>query len=225
VALASERDDYVVLAALKGQPVLVSFEQGKGRVVLGTVSESFTNAGLKQAGNPELVLNILALARNKGAVWFDEWHHGLQSGEQVLGPAEFLRFTPVGRSLLFVTFAIVLVLFLQGRGFGRPVPLPQEIKRRGALEHVTGIANLSRRAAHRQAALMHYHQQLKRKLGQRYRLDPAMDDRDYVDALAGYNPSLAKDELLNLLQRLKRREVGETEMVHLAAEASNWIDQ
>lgn len=220
----SERDDFVVLVAHHGQPVLVSFEQGEGRVILGTMSESFTNAGLKQPGNPELVLNILALAQTQGTIWFDEWHHGIRSGNQILGPSEFLRRTPVGRSLLFVAFAVFVVLFIQGRGFGRPVPLPQEIKRRGALEHVTGIANLSRRAAHRSAVMMHYHQQIKRKLGQRYRLDPGMDDKEYVDALAGYKSDLNKDELLNLLKRLKRKDVSETEMVNLAAEASKWID-
>lgn len=224
MALASERDDFVVLAAFKGEPVLISFEQGNGRVILGTISESFTNAGLKQEGNPELVLNIFALAPNKGAVWFDEWHHGLQSSEQILGPTEFLRSTPVGRSLLFTAFAILTVFFLQGRGFGRPVPLPQEIKRRGALEHITGVANLSRRAAHRPAVMMRYHQQLKRKLGQRYRLDPGMDDKEYVDILAGYNPSLDQDELLNLLNRLSRKDINATEMVHLAREVSKWID-
>lgn len=223
-ALQSERDDFIVLVTYQGQPVVVSFEQGQGRVILGTVAGSFTNAGLKQPGNPELVLNILALAQTKGPVWFDEWHHGLRTGEQILGPSEFLRRTPVGRSLLFIVFAVLIVLFMQGRGFGRPVPLPQEIRRRGALEHVTGVANLSRRAAHRSAVMMHYHQQIKRKLGQRYRLDPNMNDREYVDELAGYNASLNKDELLNLLSRLKREEVNETQMVHLAAEAAKWID-
>ena len=224
IALSSERDDYVTLVSLQSQPVLVSFEQGKGRVILGTVTESFTNFGLKQAGNPELVLNILALAKTKGTVWFDEWHHGLQSGEQVLGPTEFLRRTPVGRSLLFVTFAVFLAFFLQGRGFGRPVPLPQEIKRRGALEHVTGIANLSRRAAHRSSVMMQYHNQIKRKLGQRYRLDPAMADEDYVNMLAVYNPSMDKNELLNLLKRLRRANLSESEMVNRAGEAAKWID-
>ncbi|RPJ27997.1 MAG: DUF4350 domain-containing protein [Chloroflexi bacterium] len=222
--LQSDRDDFVVLVAYQGQPVLVSFEQGQGRVILGTITESFTNAGLKEAGNPEFVLNVLALARTRGAVWFDEWHHGLRSGAEILGPGEFLRQTPVGRSLLFVAFVVLLVLFIQGRSFGRPVPLPQEIKRRGAWEHVTGIANLSRRAAHRSAVMMHYHQQIKRKLGQRYRLDPGMDDKEYVEALAGYNSSLAKDELLNLLKRLQPNDVSEAEMVHLAVEAAKWID-
>lgn len=225
MALASERDDYIVLAAFDGEPVLVAFEQGNGRVILGTIAMSFTNAGLKQTGNPELVLNVLALARNRGAVWFDEWHHGLRSGQQILGPAAFLRFTPVGRALLFAAFAVVIVFFLQGRAFGRPVPLPQEIKRRGALEHVTGIANLSRRAAHRSAVMMHYHQQIKRRLGQRYRLDPCMEDKEYVDALTGYIPSLDKDALLSLLIGLKRKNISETEMVHFARESSKWIDK
>lgn len=224
VALASTRDDYVTLVTYDGKPVLVSFELGAGRVILGTLTQSFTNAGLKQSGNPELVLNILALAQERGTIWFDEWHHGEQSSAQVLGPGEFLRSTPVGRSLLFVTFAVFITLFMQGRGFGRPVPLPQEIKRRGALEHVTGIANLSRRAAHRSAVMMHYHDQLKRKLGHRYRLDPSMDDEQYINTLAGYNSSLDRSELLNLLKRLKRRDVSEAEMVHLAGEAAKWID-
>jgi hypothetical protein len=96
IALGSERDD-TWLVSHQNRPVLVSFEQGEGRVILGTIANSFTNAGLKQAGNPELVLNILALAREKGAVWFDEWHHGVQSGEQILGPTEFLRETPFAR--------------------------------------------------------------------------------------------------------------------------------
>ncbi len=128
VGLRSTRNDYVVLATKKGEPVLVSFDQGKGRVILGTVPAAFTNAGLKQAGNPELVLNILALAKTKGTVWFDEWHHGQRNQEQILGPAEFLRRTPIGHALLFSVLVIFLGLFIQGRGFGRPVPLPQEIK-------------------------------------------------------------------------------------------------
>ena len=224
VGLRSGRDDYVVLVTQNGEPVLISFDQGQGRVILGTMSTAFTNAGLKQAGNAELVLNVLALARTKGKIWFDEWHHGLRNQEQILGPSEFLRRTPIGHALFFSVLVIFLGLFIQGRGFGRPVPLPQEIKRRGALEHITGIANLSRRASHRSAVMLHYHQQIKRKLGQRYRLDPNMDDKQYVDALAAYNPSLDKEKLSSLLQRLKGRNISETEMVHLAAEAAEWID-
>ena len=71
---------------------------------------------------------------------------------------------------------------------------------------------------------MYYHNQIKRKLGQRYRLDPSTDDELYVSTLAGYNPALDKHELLDLLNRLKRRNVNEAEMVRLAVEAAKWID-
>jgi len=224
IGLVSERDDFVVLLTYQGLPVLVSFELGEGRVILGTITEPFTNAGLKQPGNPELVLNTLGLTKNKGGIWFDEWHHGEQSGQQVLGPSDFLRRTPVGHALLFIALAILIVLFMQGRRFGRPVPLPKEIKRRGAIEHVTGIANLSRRAAHRSAVMMNYRQQIKRKLGHRYRLDPGTDDEEYVRKLHEYNPGIDKNELLNLLKRLKQSHINETEMVKLAVEAAKWID-
>jgi hypothetical protein len=73
--------------------------------------------------------------------------------------------------------------------------------------------------------MLQYHQQIKRKLGQRYRLDPNMDDREYVDTLAAYNASLEKDGLFSLLKRLKQKDISEPEMVHLAAEASKWIDK
>ena len=72
--------------------------------------------------------------------------------------------------------------------------------------------------------MMHYHQQIKRKLGQRYRLDPNLNDKEYVDTLASYNPDLDKDELLSLLNRLQNKNPNEAEMVRLAAEAAKWID-
>lgn len=225
VGLQSQRDNLIPLLTYQGDPILISFEQGNGRVILGTIIESFTNAGLKRAGNPELVLNILALAPVDGAIWFDEWHHGVRDGNQILGPGEFLRRTLIGRSILFATLLIFLALFMQGRSFGRPMPLPQEIKRRGAMDHITGIANLSRRAAHRSAVMQHYYQQLKRKLGQRYRLNPSLEDQQYVDLLAGYNPSIDKEALLKVFKHLKKKDISETEMVDFAAEASRWIDR
>ena len=173
LCFSSERDDFVVLAAYQGQPVLISFEQGKGRVILGTVPDPFTNAGLKKAGNPELVLNILALARVKGTVWFDEWHHGVQSGCRNPGT----RRVPAPDSGGSRHYCLLCLSFLSCSSF-RDAALagPCRSRRRSNAaarwEHVTGIANLSRRAAHRSAVMMQYHQQIKRKLGQRYRLDP-----------------------------------------------------
>ncbi|MEW6030964.1 MAG: DUF4350 domain-containing protein [Chloroflexota bacterium] len=219
--LRTDRTDFVAHLALAERPVIVSFERGKGRVILSTVAHPFSNLGLKEAGNAELVLNLVSLAVRRGAVWFDEWHHGIQNN--ILGPEQWLRRTSAGHALVFVALAVFLALIMQGRGFGRPVPLPYELRRRGPLEHVTAVANLNRRAGHRAATLHQYHQRLKRHLGKRYRLDPSLPDADYVRALGGYNPSIDQKELLDLLTRLSQENVSEGELVKLADEASKWM--
>jgi hypothetical protein len=196
-------------------------------VVLSTLTYPFSNAGLKEEGNPAFVLNVVALTGQPGGrIWFDEWHHGLRETAvaEISGPGQWLRQTAAGRSLLYTTLVLFLALALAGWRFGRPVPLPQERQRRAPLEHVTAVANLKRRAGHRQATLATYHRQLKRALGQRYGLSPTMPDETYVAALAQYRPELDQEALLWLLRRLHEPKIGEAEMVRLVKAVDEWIE-
>jgi hypothetical protein len=220
-----DRATYVTHLAVEGKPVLVSFDEGQGRVILASTAYPFTNLGLKEDGNPALVLNLLALAKSQGPLWFDEWHHGFRGVAKAVGPENWLRQTPLGRALLFVAGVIFLALLLQGLRFGRPVPLPRELRRRGALEHVTAVANLSRLAGHRRAVLAQYHHAVKRSLGRRYRLDPSLHDAEYVAQLTRYNPAIDGEALLALLKRLQQKDVSESELVKTAAEAAQWIKE
>ncbi|HNB54209.1 MAG TPA: hypothetical protein PK530_19835, partial [Anaerolineales bacterium] len=125
--------------------------------------------------------------------------------------------------LLYVAGVIFLGLLLGGRQFGRPIPLAHEITRRAPLEYVTALANLNRRAGNRTALLRHYHSQLKRSLGRRYRLDPSLRDGEFITRLAQYDPTLDIENLRYLLARLTRKNATETEMVQWAQEAAEWI--
>ncbi len=220
--LASARTDFVPLLVANGKPVVAAFEKGYGRVILSATPAIFSNLALKDEATAAAVLNIIALAGDRGLVWFDEWHHGFQT-VSALGPEQWLRGTPGGRALLFVAGVVFLALLLQGRAFGRPVPLAHEIKRRGPMEHVTAIANLNRKAGHRAEVLRQYHQRLKRHLGSRYRLDPSLPDAEYVEELSKFNPAVDREKLLGLLEALSQETVGEGELVKLAAEAAKWI--
>jgi hypothetical protein len=120
---------------------------------------------------------------------------------------------------------IFIGLVLRGRHFGRPVPLSKDISRRPPLEYITGIANLSRRAGHRTAVLQHYHDHLKRDLGQRYRLNPSLPDDEFINQLAAYQPNLDTDTLRQLLQKLSRTKVSEAEMVQIVREATSFSNQ
>jgi hypothetical protein len=220
---STDRDDFIVLLAADNAPVLVTFRQGQGRVILASFTHFLTNAGLKESGNPELVLNLLALAGQSNNIWFDEWHHGEGQRNRIVGPQDWLRYTPAGHAFLFTAVIVFLALLLQGGGFGRPVPLPQSTARRTSLEYITALANLSRRAGHRSEVLRQYHQSLKQHLARRYRLNPALPDDEYVTELAKYYPGLAATDLQNLLKRLRSPHVGEGEMVKLAAETAEWL--
>ena len=41
------------------------------------------------------------------------------SASKIVGPQDWLRFTPAGHALLFTAVIVFLALLLQGRGFGR----------------------------------------------------------------------------------------------------------
>jgi hypothetical protein len=221
----SQNGDAVVHLAAGARPLLVSLVRGEGRVVLSSLVAPFSNAGLKQNGNPQLVLNLVALAQ-PGSVWFDEYHHGMRTSlGAVIGPGQWLRRTPAGRALLFVLGVVFLALILQGRAFGRPIPLPHELNRRAPLETITALAMLSRRAGHRAYLLRHFHQQLKRSLGRRLRLDPGLPDEEYLRRLSQIRPELDAQELSGLLKRLSQKNVSEREMVELARQASGWIEE
>jgi nucleotide-binding universal stress UspA family protein len=218
----SERDDFVTHLAIERGPVLVSFERGRGRVVLCAASFPFSNGGLKEPGNPSLVLNLVVGSRS-GLIWFDEWHHGRRPvTAEVIGLGNWLRRTPGGRSLLYVASVTFLAIVLSGRRFGRPVPLPRQTQRRPPLEFISAMANLARRAGHRNALQRHYHNGLKRALGQRYRLNPAISDAAFVSQLARFRPDLDTQSLADLLARLRRRNLSERDMVQCAAEVADW---
>lgn len=220
------RSDFVVHLAVSQGPTLVSWEKGKGRIFLSGTAYPFSNAGLKEPGNPALALNLIFDSRRRGTVWFDEWHHGLQFARaQMAGPTDWLVAAPAGRALLFVAAAIFFALLFRGRRFGRPAPLKKDVVRRAPLEYITAIANLNRRAGHRAATLRQYHHFLKRALGQRYRLAPDLPDSQFVAQLAAYNPRLDEKTLRNLLARLSRRNIGENEMIQLAMEAADWTKE
>lgn len=223
VYLTSDEGEDLPILAAGSRPLLVRLERGAGQVLLSASAYPFTNAGLKEPGNAALVLSLISTAPAAGPVWFDDWHHGLRAAQaSIVGPGSWLRYTPAGRSIAFVAAVLFLALALRGRRFGRPEPLPGLVTRRGPSHYITAIANLGRRARHRQAVLEQYRLALKRSLGRRFHLDPMLPDGDYARLLALMDPRVDPERLGSLLGQLRRTEVSERELVELAAAASRF---
>ncbi|MBK9052886.1 MAG: DUF4350 domain-containing protein [Chloroflexi bacterium] len=235
---APTRNNYLTLYAALDKPTVITFPLGSGRVIAASTAYPFTNAGLTEPGNANLMLNLMTLAPAGATVWFDEWHHGervqstnapLNNNNQTpnprLGPMNWLRYNPVGQAFLYGGLVILVALLLSGRAFGRPLTSANETLRRPPLAYVQAIATLNRRAGHRTDVLRAYHQRLKKELGQRYRLSPALPDGEFVAQLAKYKPGLDAAALQNLLSRLQNKKITEVELVQLAAEVADWLKQ
>jgi hypothetical protein len=224
--VGSQENDFLVLFARDGLPVIVSSEIGDGRLVISATAFPFSNQGLQDTGNGQLALNVISASGRNGSVWFDEWHHGLRATSPAIsGPLDWLRKTAAGRALLYSALVIFIALALGGRSFGRPLALSERRARRPPIEYITAVANLSRRAGHRQAVLADYRYRLKRGLGYRYRLDPRLSDTEFVQRLAQVDAAVDTEALFGLLSRLNNPQPGEAQLVQLAREASHWIKE
>lgn len=226
--LASENSDFVTLLAFDDKPVAVTFEQGDGRVVITTLDDAFSNAGLKREGNGALVLNLIGVTNSAetGTIWFDDWHHGVRSfvNLEIIGPNAWLRRTFPGRAILFAGLLGVVMLVWQSRRFGRPMTLPNTRTARAPLEYITAIANLNRRANTQSAVQADYAQRLKRKFGARYRIDPALPDGDFLQALRIANPKLDHNAIGTLITQLNRANLDESVLLEQVRIATDILD-
>jgi hypothetical protein len=221
-----ERQEFVPLLAHDEGLILVMIDQGSGRVVLSTTDYPFSNHGLQQAGSPELLINIFDHIPRQGSVWFDEWHHGKRLDVvQPTGPGDWLRFTPAGRSLLYIATVLFIGILLSGRRFGRPLRPADQQPRRAPLEYATALANLSRRAGHRAALLLDTADRVKRHFGSRYRIDPRVPDAAFLEQLTRFAPHLDIEHIRSLLLRLRRPNTDEYDMLQLSIEAADLMEE
>lgn len=225
--LQMDGDEYVAHLQNAARPVLVSRRWGEGRVLMASAARPFTNAGLRDPGSARLVYNLLAGLEPGARVQFDEVHHGY-AAEQAADNSllAWLRGSPWGWALLFAAAATLGWIVLRGRRFGRPVPLPELIRRRPQSEYVVSMAGLFRRAGRRSFVMQHHHDRLKRELARPWRLNPdPVSDRDdaFVAELARHRDELDAEELRHLLARLSGGRVSEADLVRLVGEVETWL--
>lgn len=186
-------------------PILVSFGQGRGQVYVMSALYPFTNAGLQNSGNARFVQNLVqANARPGEMIVFDEVHRDRRSS--------WLLQTREGWGLLFCMMALLAYLIGQQQRFGGPRPETQqyEPERRKTAEFITSIANVDPTRQHT-SIRRHYWQRLKRQLGRRYGLDPALADQYFLAELKPYMDDYELSKCITLLLSMNEPEVNDFE--------------
>jgi hypothetical protein len=214
-AIRTERADVARLAGSETAPVLVGLQHGEGYVYASSAVHPLTNAGLGRADNAALMLNILRRVPAGGRVVFDEYHHGFVGQPSM---RSLLLSTPWGWAILYAAAVGAVYLALTGRRFGRPVPLREEAGRRSSAEYLESLAGLLRRAGKSDYLRAHYRASFKRRLARLHGLNPDLDDRAYLEALADASPAHA-GAAAEVLARLAQPGADERALLRVVAEA------
>ncbi|MEP7284172.1 MAG: DUF4350 domain-containing protein [Chloroflexota bacterium] len=219
-AISTTRRDVVFHAYSGTTPVLASFNEGRGTVWVSGVLRPFSNRGLHDSNNARLILNMLSRVDHQGVLTFDEARHGFGVTRSLQA---WLFTTPPGWSILITLVLTMTFLALRGRRFGRAVPLPNERLRREPVEYIQAMANLFRRSGQRTEMLNHYRGQLRRRLSERYAIDPRLSDVEFVKTIAFRDPTLDEGELRRLFARLSRQSISEAELLSTASAVEVWL--
>lgn len=215
VMATNQPPTFAPLAVAAGKPVVTGLRYGQGYVIALSSLYPFTNVGLRDPAAAALLLNIVSWLPSGKRIVFDEFHHGF-------GPATDLRTLllshPLGWAIVYSVVVIGLYIVAGSRRFARPLPLRSDVARRSTGEYIDSMAGMLRHAGQVAYAAEHYRQMLRRRLGRPYGLSPALDDEEFVAALAAARP-LDREGLRRILAALRRVDLNETDLLALVAEA------
>jgi hypothetical protein len=149
----------VVHLADKRGALLVDYPHGTGRIIILSDPYVVANGGISSADNLQLAVNAVAGAG--GLIAFDEYHqgHGLTRNELLA----YFAGTPVLAMLAQLALVILIVLWTQGRRFGRPLPIAR-VDRRSKLEFVASMAELQQRSRAYDLAIENIYARTRRAL-------------------------------------------------------------
>lgn len=201
---------------------------GAGELWLLPDSTPFTNVALRNESQSEFAESVLAQLPDDVTHHFDEFHHGFGGGfafDIDRGLVYQMLRSPWGWGLLYAVGIGAMWLILRGRRFGRAIPLPNEHLRREAGEYVQGLAWLYRRARLRAPIMRHYHQQMKRRVTERYRLPLSGDDSAFLSALSQVRPDVNVQALGQHLRALQSKIANERQLQALAEAHQAWLKQ
>lgn len=127
-------------------PAAVVVRRGRGQVIVVADPTLLTRRGLNARDNVFFLVNVARLHAREGRVWFDEYHHGLRSGEGFWG---YLHHNGQQWLLLPVLLAVLGAVWSVAVRLGPAVPTPRE-RRADAVDYASALAQIYCRAGVRQ---------------------------------------------------------------------------
>lgn len=177
--------------------LVVDYAYGAGRVVILSDPYVVTNSGLVLKDNLILAINMLGGHRAEGLIAFDEYHQGRGITRNAF--ATYFAGTPVlaiGGQLVLI---VLVILWSNGRRFGRPLPLPH-VDRRSSLEFVASMAELQERSRAFDLAIENIYSRTRRVLARHAGVD-YNSSRSEIAARIAERSTIDRHELETLMRQ------------------------
>ncbi|HEX2271141.1 MAG TPA: DUF4350 domain-containing protein [Pyrinomonadaceae bacterium] len=187
----------VVHVADREGAIVVDYAFGAGRVVLLSDPYIVANGGLGLKDNLRLAINILGGPNSTGLIAFDEYHQGRGITRNAF--AAYFAGTPVLAIAGQIVLLVLVVLWTNGRRFGRPLPLPH-VDRRSSLEFVASMAELQERSRAFDLAIENIYSRTRRVLARHAGVDYNSSRSEIAERIASRS-RIDRHELETLMRQ------------------------
>jgi hypothetical protein len=177
--------------------VLVDYSYGYGTIVVLTDPYVVTNGGISLQDNLSLAMNILEGLEPDGLIAFDEYHQGRGITRNAF--ASYFEGTPVLAIAGQLVLLVLVVLWTNGRRFGRPLPLPY-VDRRSTLEFVASMAELQERSRAFDLAIENIYSRTRRVLARHAGVDYNSSRAEIAERVASRS-TIDRNELETLMRQ------------------------
>ncbi|HEX6045793.1 MAG TPA: DUF4350 domain-containing protein [Pyrinomonadaceae bacterium] len=200
-AIAGDEEDEVSTAPVvhvadSNGALLIDYAYGYGTIVLLSDPYVVTNGGIALNDNLMLAMNVLAGFNPTGLIAFDEYHQGRGITRNAF--ASYFEGTPVLAIAGQLGLLILVVLWTNGRRFGRPLPLPQ-VDRRSSLEFVSSMAELQERSRAFDLAIENIYSRTRRVLARHAGVDYNSSRAEIAQRIAARS-TIDRNELETLMR-------------------------
>jgi hypothetical protein len=185
--------------------LLVDYAYEEGRVILLTDPFLVTNTGIRLKDNLTLALNLIGGPKTSDLIAFEEYHHGRGIAQNAF--AGYFAGTPVLPIAGQIVLLVLVILWTNGRRFGRPLPLPQ-VDRRSSLEFVTSMAELQERARAFDLAIENIYSRTRRVLARHAGVDYNSSRAEIAERIATRS-TIDRHELETLMRQCEEAINGE----------------
>lgn len=188
-----------------GGALVVDYALGSGRVVLLSDPYVVANGGILLKDNLPLAINLLGGPQTSGLIAFDEYHQGRGVTQNAF--ASYFAGTAVLPIAGQLVLLVLVVLWTNGRRFGRPLPLAQ-VDRRSSLEFVASMAELQERSRAFDLAIENIYTRMRRVLARHAGVDYNSSRSEIAERIAERS-TIDRNELEMLMRQCEEAINGE----------------